>query len=80
MSVEDFSLNSGEFYTIIGKNENGERVFVKDGIEPDYTYSFNVPKAYVIYFTISIDGKVFGFAELWLEIDYTSDDPSSYNP
>ncbi|MBP5609742.1 MAG: hypothetical protein J6X72_00175, partial [Clostridia bacterium] len=67
LSVEVFGLRENERYTINAKDENGNVVFAKDGVELQKDYSFTLDAPRNLFFTLSINADIVAVGELWME-------------
>ena len=67
VKVQSATLKAGEYYTLVAKDEQGNVVFTKDGVDPDAEYNFALPEAQNLYFSLSVGGKAFAVSQLEIE-------------
>ena len=74
ISVGRVELSAGEYYTVSVKDENGNEVFVKDDVN-SAEYSFEKPDAKKLFFSLSVNGKVYAVSQLELGHEYDFNNP-----
>ena len=64
VKVESVELLKNEHYTLSVKDEKGNAVFVKDATEQPAEYKFPLPNAQKLFFSLSVNGKVYALTQL----------------
>lgn len=73
VTVRKAELKTSEYYTLIGKDAQGNVVFSKDGVEPFAEYTFKVDEPKDLYFYLVVGGKTYAVSQIELaDYDFTS--------
>ena len=67
LSVEGIILDVGERFTVTAKDERGNVVFARDGVESSAEYSFKLDKPRNLLFTLLVGGQVAAVTEIRME-------------
>lgn len=68
ISVQNVVLRSGEFYTVLVKDEDGKTVFGVDSTESNATFSFALSSPKALYFTVSVGDEVYSVYQMEAQV------------
>ena len=64
--VTKAELKSGEYYTLIAKDAEGNVVFSKDGVDPFVEYTFRVDEPKDLSFFLMVNGKAYAISQTFV--------------